>query len=134
MEPLVNKDKKRIRKTTEDIRNYPSQVQYPSYREEEDLLDYEPESPELYPDEEDAISKDFDEFPAQEDGPGTIIQSATDLTTRIFSGSWQRARVAGGARDFFVKGRQAAPQTAALRSPDRTKVYSPLTLVMLLML
>jgi hypothetical protein len=85
MQPLLKKGKKRVRNAggdnqpAGDIKNYPYQVQYPSYREEEDLVDYEPESPERYPTEEDDISEEFDELPAHGDGPAANSPKLNDI-------------------------------------------------------
>jgi hypothetical protein len=85
IQSLLKKAKKILRnaggdnQSAGDIKKYPSQVQYPSYREEEDLVDYEPESPERYPTEEDDISEEFDELPAHGDGPAANSPKLNDI-------------------------------------------------------
>jgi hypothetical protein len=71
---FVKKGKKGNRKAggedqpAEEIEIYPSQVYNSSFRDEEDLVDYEPESPSRISAGENDISRDYDQIAAHRTG------------------------------------------------------------------
>jgi hypothetical protein len=80
MQPIQKKGKAKAGKAggggqlAEKAVNNPPKNSPSSYYSEEDLVDYEPESPAIYLGDEDDMSPDYDYWPAQEDGPATIMQ------------------------------------------------------------
>ncbi len=98
MEPFVKKGKKRIRKAggdeqpAQETENHPSLDYNSSYRDEEELVDYEPESPPRLSPGEDEIYSDYDQIPAQGDGPASNTPTTTDLLAFLAEGCNMRSR------------------------------------------
>jgi hypothetical protein len=98
MQPFEKRGKKRSRKAAgeshpaEESANYPSQDNYLSYRDEKELVDYEPESPLKYLSDEAEISPDFNGLPAHGDDPATNIESMSNIPAFSADDSNMRSR------------------------------------------
>jgi hypothetical protein len=84
MEPFIKKIKKRNRKTggedqpAQETENHPSRDYSSSYRDEEELIDDEPESPSRMSAGEDEIFSDYYQILAHGDGPASNTPTTTD--------------------------------------------------------
>ncbi len=85
MEPNVKRPKKKAKKAAAEVQPAAPAAKivqpdnYPSWRDEENLIDYEPEEPAKFsPAEEDNYS-DGDDYPAQRDGPEDNIENTDDF-------------------------------------------------------
>ncbi len=89
MQPVEKKSKK-YRKAggkgqpVKEAANNLSNIDYSSYYGEQGLVDYEPESPAIYLGDEGDMSPDGEYWPAQEEGPATIMQPSPNFPR------WQR--------------------------------------------
>ncbi len=99
MQPFEKRGKKRSRKAAgegqpaEESANFPSQDNYLSYRDEEELVDYEePESPLNFLSNEEEISPNFDGLPAHVDEPVTNIESTSNIPAFSAEDSNMRSR------------------------------------------
>jgi hypothetical protein len=70
-------------------------------------VDYEPEPPAIYLGDEDDMSSDYDYWPAQEDGPATIMQPTTDFPALLAEDSNVRSR--RRSQKLFKRRGQPAP-------------------------
>jgi hypothetical protein len=142
MEPFIKKGKKRNRKAdaSEDqpaqgTENHRSLDYNSSYRDEEELIDYEPESPPKMSEEEDELYSEYDQIPAHGDEPASNTPTTTDFSAFLVDDSNVRGR--RHSQNVFERGRQPVPSTTAPKTPDRLrkiKVCSPLMLVTMWML
>ncbi len=85
MESFIKKVKKRNRKAggedqpAQETENHPSLDYNLSFRGEEELVDYEPESPPRMSAGEDELYSDYDQIPAHGDGPVSNTPTTTDF-------------------------------------------------------
>jgi hypothetical protein len=86
MEPFIKKGKKRNTKAdasedqpAQETKNYPSLDYNSSYRDEEELIDYETESPSRMPAGKDELYSEYDHIPAHGDGSASNTPTTTDF-------------------------------------------------------
>ncbi len=85
MESFIKKVKKRNRKAggedlpAQETENPPSLDYNSSFRDEEELVDCEPESPPRMSAGEDELYSDYDRIPAHGDGPASNTPTTTDF-------------------------------------------------------
>jgi hypothetical protein len=112
MKSFIKKVKKRNRKAdasedqpAQETENHPSLDYNSSFRDEEELVDYEPGSPPRMSAGEDELYSDYDQIPAHGDGPASNTPTTTDFPAFSADDSnvsvrrrWQNFSRGGGKR------------------------------------
>jgi hypothetical protein len=78
------------------------------YRDEEELVDYEPESPLKYLSDEEEISPDFEGLPGHGDEPATNIESTSNIPA--FSAEFSNMRSRRRSQNFSRGGGSRHPR------------------------
>jgi hypothetical protein len=125
MEPNNKKTKKRAKKAVaEDQPAAPVAEKvhtgnYTSWRDDEELVDYEPEEPARFSPMEEGISADGDDLSAPGDGHNNIFSSKNDFPAYLAEGT----NVAGRKRSQNVFEEGETSRKASRAGPEASKEY-----------